>query len=351
MENQIEHFKFIKRCFQIAENANYHVRSNPKVGSVLVYNNKIISEGFHHQFGAPHAEVMCLNNPLLDPKIIEKSTLYVSLEPCSIYGKTPPCANKIIESGIKKVVIGSLDPNPKVNGKGVELLKNKGIEVLNLNLNEEQLKLNNSFIVNQTLNRPHFTAKYSVSINNKISHKNKQSKITPIEVDAIFHNIRSGMDAILIGKDTWAIDSPKLNNRYTFAVRQPNIIVLDSNLENNYDHFDGSLNRTLYVLNQIKTDVTSNIKYIQLNTKGIHDIIQFCNEQHFYNILIEGGAQILSFFSTHKMIDTLYINKNLDLKIETGIDAPNIMDSSFELIRKKLIKNIEVSHYQKHILY
>lgn len=351
MENQIEHFKFIKRCFQIAENAKWNTLSNPKVGSVLVYNNKIVSEGFHHKIGAPHAEVMCLNNPLLDPKIIEKSTLYVSLEPCSIYGKTPPCANKIIESGVKKVVIGSLDPNPKVNGNGMNLLIKNGIEVLNLNLIELQNEINLPFIVNQIYRRPYFIGKCSISNNNKLGSENEKIKITPIEIDAIFHDIRSGVDGVLIGKNTWRIDKPQLNNRFTFTENQPDVIVLDSMLQNSYENFDIQLNRQIFILNNIKSETYKNIHYVKLDTQNISEMIRFFNSKGMTKILIEGGSKILSFFSNHNYIDELFINKNLKLKIPNGIEAPIMNFTFFNKLNLKVFNGVQIEHYQKLINY
>lgn len=351
MNINLQHIKFIKRCFQIAKNAKWNTFPNPKVGSVLVYENKIIAEGFHHSFGGPHAEVECLDNPNLKKEIIEKSTLYVSLEPCSNYGKTAPCTNKIIEKGIKKVVIGSLDPNPSVNGKGMEILIKHGIEVINLNLIELQNEINLAFTVNQVYRRPYFIGKCSVSNNNKLGLQNEKIKITPVEIDAIFHDIRSGVDGIIIGKNTWYIDKPLLNNRYTYAIKQPVIIVLDTHLESNYDCRDFNLNRKVFVLNKVKSEIINDIHYVKVDTKNITELIQFFNSNGMYKILIEGGAKILSFFSENNCIDELYINKNLKLEIKNGIEAPNLNVLPFEIQKNNTYNNIEMIHYQKNIKY
>jgi diaminohydroxyphosphoribosylaminopyrimidine deaminase/5-amino-6-(5-phosphoribosylamino)uracil reductase len=351
LNSDLKHSIFIERCFQIAKNATWNTLSNPKVGAVIVYQNKIISEGFHHSFGGPHAEVECLDNPNLSKEIIEKSTLYVSLEPCSIYGKTPPCSNKIIESGVKKVVIGSLDPNPNVNGNGMNLLIKNGIEVINLNLIELQNEINLPFIVNQVYGRPYFIGKYSISNNNKMGSEEQKDKITPIELDALFHDIRSGVDGVLIGKNTWRIDKPQLNNRFTFTENQPDVIVLDSMLQNSYENLDIQLNRQIFILNNIKSETYKNIHYVKLDTQNISEMIRFFNSKGMAKILIEGGSKILSFFSDHNYIDELYINKNLKLKIPKGIEAPIMNFTFFNKLNSKVFYCIETKHYQKLINY
>ncbi len=351
MNSNLKHSIFIERCFQIAKNATWNTLSNPKVGAVLVYQNKIISEGFHHSFGGPHAEVECLDNPNLSKEIIEKSTLYVSLEPCTNFGKTPPCSNKIIESGVKKVVIGSLDPNPNVNGNGMNLLIKNGIEVINLNLIELQNEINLPFIVNQVYGRPYFIGKYSISNNNKLGSGEQKDKITPIELDTLFHDIRSGVDGVLIGKNTWRIDKPQLNNRFTFTENQPDVIVLDSMLQNSYENFDIQINRQIFVLNNKKSETYKNIHYVKLDTQNILEMIRFFNSKGMTKILIEGGSKILSFFSDHNYIDELYINKNLKLKIPNGIEAPIMSFTFFNKLNSKVYNYIEIKHYQKLINY
>lgn len=351
MNSNLQHSIFIERCFQIAKNATWNTLSNPKVGAVLVYQNKIISEGFHHSFGGPHAEVECLDNPNISKEIIEKSTLYVSLEPCSNYGKTPPCSNKIIESGIKKVIIGTLDPNPNVNGNGMNLLIKNGIEVINLNLMELQNEINLPFIINQIYGRPYFIGKYSISNNDKLGSENEKIKITPIEIDTIFHDFRSGVDGVLIGKNTWRIDKPQLNNRFTFSENQPDVIVLDSNLENIYDCKDTNFNRNVFVLNKLKSETNKNIHYVKLDTQNISEMIHFFNSKGMTKILIEGGSKILSFFSDHNYIDELYINKNLKLNIPNGIEAPIMNFTFFNKLNSKVFNGIQIKHYQKLINY
>ena len=148
-----QHSTYMRRCFQLAVKSEGFTKSNPMVGSIIVHNNKIIGEGYHRQFGENHAEVNAINS-VKDKTLLPKSTLYVSLEPCAHHGKTPPCAQLIISMKIPRVVLAVRDTNPKVSGKGVEMLKNNGVEVIEGVLEDEARELNRSFFINQLYSRP-----------------------------------------------------------------------------------------------------------------------------------------------------------------------------------------------------
>ena len=152
----------MNRCFELAERGRGATRSNPLVGALLVHNDKIVAEGFHAFYGGPHAEVNCING-LTNRELLSESTLYVSLEPCNFLGKTPACTDYILNHGLKKVVIGSADFNPRVRNQGIDYLRSQEIEVLNLDWQERQKSLNIRFFINQTQNEPYFIGKLSMS--------------------------------------------------------------------------------------------------------------------------------------------------------------------------------------------
>ncbi|MFN7239040.1 MAG: bifunctional diaminohydroxyphosphoribosylaminopyrimidine deaminase/5-amino-6-(5-phosphoribosylamino)uracil reductase RibD, partial [Chitinophagales bacterium] len=215
----------MNRCFELAKKGKGRIRSNPMVGALLVHEGNIISEGYHAYYGGPHAEVNCINN--LDNKaLLNESTLYISLEPCNFHGKTPACTDLILNSGIQKVVIGSADVNPKVRFQGMDFLRSQEIEVVNLNWEEKQKSLNIRFIINQTRNEPFFIGKLAYSHDGFIGRIGERVKITCREIDILSHKLRSEVDAILVGKNTWLNDKPELSTRYYPTDFQPDVIVL-----------------------------------------------------------------------------------------------------------------------------
>ena len=161
--------KYMLRCLQLAQQGGGYTAPNPMVGAVLVCDDVIIGEGYHHRFGEPHAEPNAINS-VVDKDLLRQSTLYVNLEPCSYYGKTPPCANLIVSSEITRVVIGTLDPNPKVAGSGVEILRNAGVEVIVGVMESECRELNKRFFIYQEQKRPYILLKWAIiqSLNTKL---------------------------------------------------------------------------------------------------------------------------------------------------------------------------------------
>lgn len=220
----------IKETIKLARKGLGKVSPNPMVGAVIVKDGKIISRGYHRAFGENHAEINAIKRARED---IKNSTLYVNLEPCCIYGKTPPCTEAIISSGIKKVVIGDLDPNPDVNGKGIRILKKYGISVVKGVLQEECRKLNKVFYKYMTTGMPFVFVKIAQTVDGKISEKTgKATSITSPESKRFVHKLRSECDAVLIGKNTAEVDDPLLTVRL-FDGRSPRRILLDENLEIN----------------------------------------------------------------------------------------------------------------------
>ena len=209
--------RYIRRCIELAQKGLGNVQPNPMVGAVIVYDGQIIGEGYHQKYGEAHAEVNAINS-VADKSLLRKSTIYVSLEPCSHYGKTPPCADKLIEMGFPRVVIGSTDPNEKVNGKGIAKLRNAGIDVTVGVLKKECDELNKRFFTYHILRRPYIILKWAQTADgfmdiDRAANPDGKYWITNDKVKVLTHRWRSEEQAILIGYNTYLNDRPQLTTR------------------------------------------------------------------------------------------------------------------------------------------
>ncbi len=332
--------KFIYRCFELAEKGRGLTRGNPLVGAVFAHEDKIVSEGYHRTYGEAHAEVNCLEK-VIDPTVLSQGMLYVSLEPCSHSGKTPPCADYILKKGIKKVIIGSLDPNIAVNGKGMDFLLKNGVEVINCNLLEMQELLNISFIINKTKNRPYFTGKYASSNDGFISKKGEQYKITTKEIDFWSHKLRSESDAILIGSNTWRIDQPELTTRLYYGT-SPDIIILSHSADLSVA---SRSNQKITILNSEINKSVENVCYINVDMKNMDSIADRIYELGYANVLIEGGSQVLDSFHKARLLDQFIVIKNTSLILTSGIQAPHIDFNFYKLKYNKSYGNQTISTY------
>ena len=221
---------YMYRCLQLAELGVGYVAPNPMVGAVLVCNDKIIGEGYHHRYGDAHAEPNAINS-VKEVELLGQSTLYVSLEPCSHYGKTPPCADLIVSSGIPRVIIGTLDPNPKVAGKGVEKLRNAGVEVIVGVLEEECRELNKRFFIFQELRRPYVLLKWAQTRDGFMDRVRTDVSEPPLQISnnitrQLTHKMRAENQSILVGANTVLLDNPSLTVR-NWSGRSPVRIAID----------------------------------------------------------------------------------------------------------------------------
>ncbi len=225
---QKDHFRFMKRALEIALQGNGLVNPNPMVGAVIVKNGKIIGEGYHEFFGGPHAEINAISQATED---VKGSTIYITLEPCSHYGKTPPCTDRIIKEGFKKVVIGMRDPNPLVNGLGVEKLKNAGILVIEGILGKNAKLLNEIYLKNIQKKEPFCIMKTAMTLDGKISTFTGDSKWISSKKSRLFvHELRHRYTGIMVGVNTVVKDNPRLNDRSGQKTKSDPIrIVIDSN--------------------------------------------------------------------------------------------------------------------------
>jgi diaminohydroxyphosphoribosylaminopyrimidine deaminase / 5-amino-6-(5-phosphoribosylamino)uracil reductase len=314
---------YINRCVELAMKANKNTKTNPMVGAVLVYENRIIGEGYHEYYGGPHAEVNAfLQVSQEDQPLIKDATLYVSLEPCNIFGKTPPCTQKILESGIKKVVIGTVDPNPKMDGSSIDLLKNNGIDVKICDPENSCKYLIRQFEVNLK-KEPYFLLKWAQSMDNVIGLKTRSLPISSAVTNVYTHKLRSEYDGILIGKNTALTDNPRLTTRHHQG-ENPTRILLDSNLEIPLSSDIFLEDATTLILNSKMNKTNGHLQYINLDTRSIEEVKHCLFENKIFNCIVEGGPSIHDFFIKNNAWHEALIIKS-DKKIADIYDQKDLV--------------------------
>lgn len=288
---------YIKRAIQIAKNGLGTTRPNPMVGAVIVYNNKIIGEGFTNPHGGSHAEVNAINS-VEDKSLLKKSSLYVTLEPCSHYGKTPPCSDLIIKHKIPKVVIGCIDDNPQVAGKGVAKLKSAGCNVI-VGVLETQCKQHHKrFFTFHNKKRPYIILKWAETTNGYIAPKTKNEQkpvwITNTYSRQLVHKWRTEEQAIFVGTNTVIADNPSLTVR-SWTGKNPTRVVLDKDLK---------LNVNSNIFNKDAETIVISNNEIDFNSKHIAlQICEFLHTKQINSVIIEGGAKTLQTFIDENLWD------------------------------------------------
>jgi diaminohydroxyphosphoribosylaminopyrimidine deaminase/5-amino-6-(5-phosphoribosylamino)uracil reductase len=321
------HSAYMHRCLQLAKLGSGYVAPNPLVGALLVYENRIIGEGYHEMYGGPHAEVNCIASVKTeDQSLIASSTLYVSLEPCAHYGKTPPCSNLIIQHKIPKVVVGCRDPFPKVNGKGIEQLQNAGIEVI-VGIEEETCKqLNKRFFTFQQLHRPFVVLKWAQSSNLKINaYGIDRLFITNDFSNRLVHKWRSEEASIMVGTNTALADNPALTTRL-WSGRHPVRIVVDLDLRLPQDLILFNRKFPTIVFNSIKDEEEENLLYYKVDADEslAIQIMQALFELKLQSVIIEGGSRLLQHFIDEGIWDQICTITNNDLVVTEGLSAPEL---------------------------
>jgi diaminohydroxyphosphoribosylaminopyrimidine deaminase / 5-amino-6-(5-phosphoribosylamino)uracil reductase len=311
----------------LASQGQGYVSPNPLVGAVLVYNNEMIGAGYHQQYGTEHAEVNCIKSvPAHHQDKIKESILYVNLEPCNHHGKTPPCTDLIIASGIKKVVVGTKDANELVNGAGIEKLKNAGIEVIENILSAQCMAVNRRFFTYQKLKRPYIILKWAETADGFVANKDKSTlQITEDAANKMNHTWRSQEDAILVGYNTVAMDNPKLNVRLIEG-RNPVRIIWDkkNNLPINKNIFDNS-QATLIINNEIeKTE--KNIVWKKMEI--LSEIISYLYTCKTLSIIVEGGPNTIQEFIDANIWDEARVIKSNKI-IGEGYKANQLQNETF----------------------
>jgi len=324
------HEKYIKRCINLAENGFGTTFPNPMVGSVIVYENQIIGEGWHKKAGEPHAEVNAIRS-VKDKSLLKKATIYVSLEPCSHFGKTPPCCDLIIEHQIPNVVVGTVDPNEKVAGNGIKKLIAAGANVTVGVLEKECNELNKRFFTFHQQKRPYIILKWAqsqdgfLSPEKEIEQDRKPVWITNAYSRQLVHKWRSEEQAILAGTQTVIDDNPKLNTR-DWSGNNPVRVVLDQNNRTPKDSFvfDNTVKTVVFTKSETNLSAeNTNFEVIDFNQNIIPQILAVLHQNQIQSIIIEGGLQTLQSFIDENIWDEARIFIG-NISFEKGTKAPMI---------------------------
>ena len=329
-----DEIKFIKRCLELAVKAEGMTYPNPMVGAVIVYDGKIIGEGYHLRAGGPHAEVIAINS-VRDKSLLKSSTLYVSLEPCSHFGKTPPCADLIISHSIPRVVVGTSDSNNQVSGRGLSRLRSAGCNVIYGVLEEECRRVNRRFFTFHEKKRPYITLKWAQSADGYLDilrsedHRIEPTWITGKPERSLVHLWRAEEESILVGGGTVRADNPRLNVR-DWTGNNPLRLILSSsgNIDNGASLLsDGG--KTIVFTNE-KEKVFPGALTIVLDYKipSCSQIVQYLYDSGIQSLLIEGGAKVLDHFISNRLWDEARIFTG-EKYFESGISAPVINTKLF----------------------
>lgn len=338
--------KYISRCIQLARNGLCNAAPNPMVGAVIVHNDRIIGEGYHIRCGEAHAEVNAIR-AVKDETLLKESTIYVSLEPCAHYGKTPPCADLIIRKGIPRVVIGCVDPFSQVAGRGIQKLREAGIDVTVGVLEQECRALIERFITFNTRQRPYITLKWAESADGFIDICRQGGKpailSTPL-TSMYVHKQRAEHQAILVGRKTALLDNPSLTTRHWYG-KNPLRLVVDwgLTLPPTLKLFDGSVPTCVFThLDKASTDAVS---YVQLDFEQniVPQITRYLYGQKIQSLLVEGGSRLLQAFLDSGYWDEIYIEHSHTV-LYKGVKAPLIPSGIAEKFLKR--GGITISHYQ-----
>lgn len=316
---------FMQRAIELAQLADANIYPNPFVGAVIVHEEQIIAEGYHQKYGGAHAEVNAVN-AILDKAVLKNCTIYVTLEPCAHHGKTPPCADLIIEHQFKRVVIGTKDPFALVNGAGIERLKNAEIEVCTGVLEEKCAALNKRFLTFHREKRPYIVLKWAESKDGFIApekqHIGQALKITGELAHLRVHEQRAQEHAILVGRKTIALDNPKLNVR-SINAPSPIRFVIDPDLHLGPDFQIFNDGQPTHILNLMKEKSDDQLVYHQLANMQVQTICKKLYDLGILSIYIEGGAFTIQKFINAELWDEAYRFVG-SIQLQTGLKAPNL---------------------------
>lgn len=317
------------RCIQLAKNGLGSTYPNPLVGSVIVHENKIIGEGWHYESGKPHAEVNAIDS-VEDKSLLKDATIYVSLEPCSHFGKTPPCADRIISEGIRKVIIGSTDPNPQVSGNGIRKLQNAACEVVSGVLKEDCDELNKRFFTFHSKKRPYIILKWAQTSNGYLAPDFRRNEKAPVWITnkisrQLVHKMRAEEGAILVGSNTIIADDPSLTVR-NWDGPSPLRIVLNgtASLPPSSKIFDGQVPTLIFEPSALQSNY-DHVEIISTDDKKVLPLL--CEElfrRNIQSLIVEGGATTLSGFIDSNLWDEAHIFEG-SVKFENGISAPGLV--------------------------
>lgn len=315
---------YMQRCLDLALLGQGSVSPNPMVGCVIVKDDKIIGEGYHQKFGGPHAEVMAIA-AVKEQHLLEGATVYVSLEPCVHFGKTPPCSNLLIEKKIAHVVIACKDPNPKVAGKGIERLQKAGIVVEVGMLNTAAQQLNKRFFCLHQKQRPHVVLKWAQTKDGFLDRLRTDDQkginwISSEESRSLVHHWRSQEMSILVGKHTALNDNPSLTVR-DVSGKNPIRILIDSQLQVQNDISLFSTDAPTLIFNRLKNEKKENIEWIKIPETSTKYILDELYQRGIHSVMVEGGSRTLQYFIIDNVWDEAYVLVG-DLYFGEGVKAP-----------------------------
>lgn len=337
--------KYIRRCIELASNGLCNAAPNPMVGAVIVHNGKIIGEGYHARCGEGHAEVNAIRS-VKDESLLKESTIYVSLEPCSHYGKTPPCADLIISKGIPRVVVGCIDPFSQVSGRGIRKLRDAGIDVTVGVLEDECKNLIRRFVTFNTQKRPYITLKWAESADGfiDINRENGSPVILSTPITSMYvHKQRAEHKAILVGKRTALLDNPSLTTRNWYGAN-PLRLVIDRTLSlpSDLKLFDHSTPTIVFTAE--KKENEENLEYITLDfSKDIlPQILTVLYERKIQSLLVEGGTTLLQSFIDSCLWDEIFVEHS-EKVLGEGMESPVIPKGT--VMETEMRDGVCVSHY------
>ena len=345
--------KFMHRCFELAQKGLGNVAPNPMVGAVIVHNGKIIGEGYHQKYGGAHAEVNAIAS-VRNQELLKESTLYVNLEPCSHYGKTPPCAELIIQKKIPKVVIANEDPFPKVSGRGIDMMKEGGVEVIENFLAEEGKKLNRRFFTFHTQKRPYIILKWAQTINGfmDVTRENPETpalRISNKTTSMLVHKLRAEESAILVGTKTALLDNPELTVR-NWHGKNPVRVLIDKELRvpHNYRIYNEKSPTIVFTKKAPENTRYQHIEYIEVpfngaaETLNLEILLEKLYERSLQSLIVEGGSHLLNSFIQSGIWDEMQVETALTLTVPGGVPAPRI---SGYCIQKEVIENQTIERF------
>lgn len=336
--------KYMQRALQQAKLGGISVSPNPLVGAVIVHQDEIIGEGYHQKFGEAHAEVNAVNS-VKDQALLPESTIYVTLEPCSHFGKTPPCADLLVRSQFKRVVIAQIDPFSEVSGRGIEKLRNAGIEVECGILEAEAKELNKRFITFHTKKRPFVTLKWAQTSDGFIDRDRSEKTETGInwisqpETQVVTHQLRTSEQAILVGWRTVQNDNPSLTAR-AFSGPNPIRIVVDPQLQAPKDATLFTDGLKTIVLNGKEDNLVDSVHYIKLDQFSPESILSKLYELQISSVIIEGGAFTLTQFIDAGLWDEALVIVG-EPEFKSGMKAPVLS----KMVKRQVLLGKDLLNY------
>ncbi|MBJ6117510.1 bifunctional diaminohydroxyphosphoribosylaminopyrimidine deaminase/5-amino-6-(5-phosphoribosylamino)uracil reductase RibD [Pontibacter sp. BT310] len=335
----------MRRALELAKLGSGYTAPNPMVGCVIEHNGQIIGEGWHRNYGGPHAEVNAIAS-VPDKSLLPESRVYVTLEPCSHFGKTPPCADLLINSSVRDVVICNLDPNPLVAGRGVQKLLDAGIKVEAGLLEQEGWELNKRFFTSHSLKRPYITLKWAETADGFVAGPDCQPlHISGALAKRFVHKLRAEEQAIMVGTRTALHDNPRLNTRH-WSGRDPIRIVIDRQLTlpRTLNLFDGSQPTIVY--NYKKQEERENLHFVQLQEQEplLPQVMADLYKRNVISVLVEGGTYLLQSLLQENLWDEAFVLKNTTLTIANGIKAPTMVYGN--LVEQQTLGTDELLHYR-----